>query len=68
MSGKKHKLIRRAAREELAGQPVPQRDLVVGVVNGNKSMRTAFNDPFSLRGFTRGLKKAMRKTPQFSSR
>jgi hypothetical protein len=64
LSGKKHKLIRRAAREELAmdqqRRVVPERELVVGRVHGNKSMRTAFNDPFSVRGFTRGLKKALR--------
>jgi hypothetical protein len=58
MSAKKHKQLRRLAREELGTEQVPPNQLVAGKVHGDTSMTTGRNDPFSMRGFVRGMKKA----------
>lgn len=58
MNAKRAKRLRRETRAELAGERTQERELVVGRVHGNTSMTTALNDPFSVRGMYRGLKRA----------
>lgn len=59
MNAKKAKRLRREAREELGAHARP-RELFIGSVHGDTSRTTARNDPFSGRGFYRGLKKALK--------
>lgn len=55
MNGKKAKMARRLAREELAHDPTPllERELVVTRVHGHDRV---INDPFTVRTFTQKIK------------
>lgn len=57
MSAKKFKLLRRMAREEMAGAPP------VDYVAAPRCRTTMINSPDSVRGFCLQLKKAFKRAP-----
>lgn len=66
MNGKKAKLARRAAREELSAEltPVLQRELVITRFKGHDRIQ---NDPFTVHSFAKQIKKAYNKSRRASA-